>query len=151
MATAVSCQCMRTNYTTVAMERKDGHTFERVKKLLLGAVDTVLEIATGTNEKRTESSLSVGTAGQSMMLITQIAQGSISRKRSPSPVGSTITLIQGVWSASQDILLTLLRITCRGSGLTPTVVDPGSCSVCDSPLFMLTGSRIAHSVCLGSL
>ena len=58
----------------VAMERKDGHTFERVKKLLLGAVDTVLEIATGTNEKRTESSLSVGTAGQLMVLITQIAQ-----------------------------------------------------------------------------
>ena len=58
----------------VAMERKDRHTFERVNKLLLGAVDTVLEIATGTNEKRTESSLSVGTAGQLMMLITQIAQ-----------------------------------------------------------------------------
>ena len=58
----------------VAMERKDRHTFERVKKLLLGAVDAVLEIATVTNKKRTESSLSVGTAGQSMVLITQIAQ-----------------------------------------------------------------------------
>ena len=47
----------------VAMERKD--TFERAKKLLLGAVDTVLEIATGTNEKGTERSLTVGTAGPS--------------------------------------------------------------------------------------
>ena len=64
----------------VAMERKDGHTFERVKKLLLGAIDTVLEIATGTNKKWAESNLSVGSAGQSMVLVTQIAQGSISRK-----------------------------------------------------------------------
>ena len=66
----------------MAMERKDGHTFERVKKLLLGAIDTILEIATGTNKKWTESSLSVGTAGQSMVLITQIAQGSIYAGRS---------------------------------------------------------------------
>ena len=111
----------------VAMERKDGHTFERVKKLLLGAIDTVLEIATGTNKKWTESSLSVGTAGQSMVLVTQIAQGSISRKKSPSPVGSKITLIQGVWS-----LRTFCSLYCVSHaeclGLPP--LDPGSCSVC---------------------
>ena len=47
------------------MERKDTDNFERAKKLLLGAVDTVLEIATGTNEKRTERSPGGGTAGPS--------------------------------------------------------------------------------------